>query len=131
MVHKIKKKRMAVGQLLYALCVHIGVALQKQTASFKVPVRSRQKQRSFLTEYKNMKLAQTKFPMNPIKKKYDAVGSSYFVFFAFTLALLSTRRRQSSTCLRAALNSSGVFCLKKSIRLNVSCRQTKSVECVE
>ena len=122
---------MALEQLLYDLRVHIGVALQKQTASFKVPVRSRQMQRSFLTEYKNIKLAQTKFPINPIKKEYDAVGSSYFVFFAFTLALLSTRRRQSSTCLCAALNSSGVFCLKKSIRFNVYCRQTKSVECVE
>ena len=122
---------MALEQLLCVLRVHIGVALQKQTASFKVPVRSRQMQRSFLTKYKNIKLAQTKFPINPIKKKYDAVGSSYTVFFAFTLALFSTRRRQSSTCLCAALNSSGVFCLKKSIRFNVSCRQTKSVECVD
>jgi hypothetical protein len=73
-----------------------------------VPFHSRQMQRSFLTEYKNIKLAQTKFPINPIKKEYDAVGSSYFVFFAFTLALLSTRRRQSVRCPPLAAKCSAV-----------------------
>ncbi len=97
-----------MGQLLYALCVHIGVALQKQTASFKVPFHSRQKQRSFLTEYKNIKLAQTKFPINPIKKEYDAVGSSYFVFFAFTLALHFTKRWLSARSPFLAEKCSGV-----------------------
>ena len=35
---------MALEQLLHVLRVHIGVALQKQTASFKVSVHSRQMQ---------------------------------------------------------------------------------------
>ncbi len=97
-----------MGQLLYALCVHIGVALQKQTASFKVPFHSRQMQRSFLTKYKNIKLARTEFPINPIKKEYDAVGSSYFVVFAFTSALHCRRRQQVSKCPFVADRSRGV-----------------------
>ena len=74
----------------------VSFRLDQKTGNFKAAIASRVMQWSALTEEKQKnQLAQTEFPFNPIIKICDVVGSTYFVLFAFTFDLLSTKRRQS------------------------------------
>ena len=74
----------------------VSFRVDQKMANFNIITKSRLMQRSGLTEEKQKnQLAQTEFPFNPIIKICYVVGITYFVLFAFTFALLSTKRRQS------------------------------------
>jgi hypothetical protein len=95
------------GQLQVVLRLHVSVALQQKTASFKVAIVSRPMQWSLLTEGKqNNQLAQTEVLL--IKTITIIGGGNYSQHFASTTALHCSKRRQISRLPQRADRCSGV-----------------------